>query len=122
MSQESTLRLALFGILKGVLLPRFNPTLVRHEHVKWSKRNIRHLVYRHWSERIVSAGRLSKIGVDVGTYSFVASYATQRNTTYAATPVELGMIALRGRLMACRPSHDSQAQDAGVIVGCLHQR
>lgn len=80
-SQELTLGLALFGTLEGVLLPPFNPTLVRHEHVKWSKRNSRHLVYRHWSKRIMSAGHLGKIGIDIGTYSFVASDATQRNTT-----------------------------------------
>lgn len=32
-SQEPTLGLAPFRILKGVLLPPFDPTLVRHEHV-----------------------------------------------------------------------------------------
>jgi hypothetical protein len=43
-SQDSALGLASFGIVKGVLLPPSNPTLVRHEHVGRSKRNSRHLV------------------------------------------------------------------------------
>jgi hypothetical protein len=54
---------------RRVLCLLSTPRLSDIEHVQWSKRNSRHLVYWHWSERIASAGQLGKFGVDVGTYT-----------------------------------------------------
>lgn len=54
---------------RRVLCLLSTPRLSDIEHVQWSKRNSRHLVYWHWSERIASAGQLGKFGVDIGTYT-----------------------------------------------------